>query len=155
VFEHSPYEDSTFVVHLALADVANDLNENKIWAFHETLARKARVSDRSLSRAIATLLADGFLQKLESPQGRARRATVYRFLFRPVATVAINANDDAIGRHQERSTVATGDNLAGRAFSLEQKQIQPKGTSSRKRSQRRAEVDETIKLALRAAGVSQ
>lgn len=77
VWKHSPYRDKTFVVHLALADVANDMNENRLWLSVRNLATKARCDRLTARKAVATLVADGFLTQLEPSTDRA--PGIFRF----------------------------------------------------------------------------
>src|SRR4029077_9574908 len=44
VFKHSPYKLGARLVHLALADSANDEHESLIWTSQATIAGKAAVS---------------------------------------------------------------------------------------------------------------
>jgi hypothetical protein len=77
VFDHSPYELGTRLVHLAIADSVNDENGNEWWGGDRLLAQKARVSVRMVERARATMIADGLLTptKIRHPSGNK----VYRF----------------------------------------------------------------------------
>lgn len=53
VWAHSPAKGAAFVVHLALADYANE--EGKAWPSVETLAAKCRLSTRAVLHAIQKL----------------------------------------------------------------------------------------------------
>jgi hypothetical protein len=86
VFEHSPFTGATFAVHLALGDVANDLNGHELWASIETTAAKARVSESSARRAYTELAEAGFIEKLHSGGGR-HQTNRWRFLFPEVPAV--------------------------------------------------------------------
>jgi hypothetical protein len=50
VWRHSPYEGTGLVVHLAIADVVNDVHGNQFWMSVPHLARKCRISDRQVQR---------------------------------------------------------------------------------------------------------
>lgn len=84
VFRHSPYVGTTFVVHLSIADVVNDVNDYELWASQTTLAIKARTTRKTANTALATLIEDGFLALIEEAHGRPNR---YRFLMPDVPTV--------------------------------------------------------------------
>ena len=91
VFNHSPYTLGTRLVHLALADWANDGHDWQVWATQARIAEKAKVSVRTVSTALATMVADGYLELVDgsSSSGMAVR---YKFL-RPEAS-AISADVD-------------------------------------------------------------
>lgn len=77
VFKHSPFDGPTFVVHLALGDVANDVHDYELWMSTETLAKKAHVSRSTAVRALRELTEAGFLEVVK-PGGATRKPTVYR-----------------------------------------------------------------------------
>jgi hypothetical protein len=78
VYRHSPYQGITLLVHLAVADSVNDQHGNEFWMAQGKLAEKARCSRKAANEALATLLADGFLEVVQQSLGRPSR---YRFLF--------------------------------------------------------------------------
>jgi hypothetical protein len=100
------------VVHLALADVANDMNDNRLWLKRADLARKARCSERTVTRTLAALVETGYLEALSSTTGRGRTPE-YRLL-RPKAGQSVTLSGEAKGGHEERERVTTatvkGDN---------------------------------------------
>lgn len=61
VWEHSPYKGVTLLVHLALADVVNDLHDEELFYVQANLAKKVRADRKSVNRALAQLVEDGFL----------------------------------------------------------------------------------------------
>ena len=75
VWESSPYQGDRLLLHLALADFAND--EGECWPSQRTLARKARCSERWVREAISTMIADGRVEIVEQTLGRGGR-TLYR-----------------------------------------------------------------------------
>jgi hypothetical protein len=77
VFDHSPYTLGTRLVHLAIADVANDEHGGQVWAAHATLARKAKVSLRTVGEAVGTMVREGYLDVVRAEPGKP---TTYRFL---------------------------------------------------------------------------
>lgn len=64
VWRESPYTGAAFVVHLAIADVVNDLHDNEFWMSTKALAAKARIGRATAVRVLARLTADGYLIKL-------------------------------------------------------------------------------------------
>lgn len=77
VFKNSPYDGVMFALHLAIADVVNDVNDNDLWASAVYLSAKARISERSTRSGLARMVGDGLLVKLEERPGHTTR---YRFL---------------------------------------------------------------------------
>ena len=74
VWEQSPYQGDKLLLHLALADFAND--EGECWPSQRTLASKARCSQRWVRECIAGMVADGMLEIREQTLGRGGR-TLY------------------------------------------------------------------------------
>lgn len=64
VYRRSPFRGVAFAVHLAIADVANDLYGNTLWASCEEIAKKARTGRQSVVRALADLTEQGFLERI-------------------------------------------------------------------------------------------
>lgn len=83
---HSPFRGSTLLVHLMLADVANDQNDNELWMALGNLAKKARCSRSTASEAVGKLTVGGFLECL-NPDAATGAPIPYRFLFPDVAVV--------------------------------------------------------------------
>jgi len=85
VWKHSPYTGVTFMVHLALGDIANDVHQNELWLRHSVLAAKARTTRQTAVGCLMKLVDDGFLKRL-SPEGNTGKPVRYRFLLpdRPV-----------------------------------------------------------------------
>jgi len=76
VWEHSPYSGAPLLVHLALADHAND--EGRCWPSQRRLADKARCTDRLVRSAISRMQADRLLDiEVES---NGRKTHMYRLL---------------------------------------------------------------------------
>ena len=80
VEDHSPYRGVTLMVHLRLGLLSNDANDYRIWAGDEYLARKCGCSLRSVTRAKAQLVKDGYLEELFPATGRL--VSEYRFIFK-------------------------------------------------------------------------
>lgn len=60
IWEHSPYKGATLMIHLALADNANDAGE--CWPHLPTILRKARCSRASGYEALRRMQSDGLLK---------------------------------------------------------------------------------------------
>lgn len=80
VWKHSPYRNGALNVHAALADTANDLNDNQIWFSVTRLAAKARVGRSTVMNTQADMIKDGFLEVVRAQRGSAS-PKVYRLLF--------------------------------------------------------------------------
>jgi len=80
VWEHSPYTGATFLVHLALGDIANDAHGNEIFAGHQGLALKCRVQRETVTRAIRRLVEDEFLYEFPDQHSAPGKPVRYRFL---------------------------------------------------------------------------
>lgn len=84
VFRLSPFKGETRIVHLALANVANDRHGNLLWMSIPELARKANVSQRTTRRALKKLVDAGWLEPVAGENGRKPgpgKPQRYRFLF--------------------------------------------------------------------------
>lgn len=77
VFENSPYALGTRLVHLALADVANEDHDWLVWVSQGKIAEKARVSRPTVIAAIKTMVADGYLEPITHLAGVP---STFRFL---------------------------------------------------------------------------
>ena len=75
VFAHYPRGGGELVLALALADEANDAGAN-IRPGLAALARKTRQSERSVSRQLAAIMKDGWLQVVDAAHGRGASAFV-------------------------------------------------------------------------------
>ena len=80
VEKYSPYEGATFSVHLRLGLLSNDAHDYRIFSGDTYLADKCRLSVRSVKRAKAELIKDGYL-KCVFP-GSGRRVAEYEFIFK-------------------------------------------------------------------------
>lgn len=63
VWDETQFKGHELLVFLSLADHAND--QGVCWPSQETLARKARCSERTVKRIIARLKAEGFLEVVQ------------------------------------------------------------------------------------------
>jgi len=105
VFDHSPYTDRTFAVHLAIADSVDDMHGYEFWMTQSRLAAKCRSSEDSVRRAVRRMLDDGYLELIA--EATKRQAARYRFLMPEVAPC------DLRGRNEPEPEVAPCD-LRGR-----------------------------------------
>ncbi len=78
VWKNSPCEGSQLLVHLAIADVVNDLHANEFWMSTYSLAKKARVSRSTVVSTLSDLVKAGMLEVLKEG-ARDRTPTRYRF----------------------------------------------------------------------------
>ena len=75
VWESSPYEGRRLLLHLALADFAND--EGTCFPSQKTLALKARTTETWVSASVRQMIKDGLLEIIEKGNGRGNR-TIYK-----------------------------------------------------------------------------
>ena len=95
VWDNSPYSGAPLLVHLALADHAND--EGRCWPSQRRLAQKARCSDRLVRSAIANMQHDGLID-IES-ESNGRKTHLYRIL-----TPEIPASGTQFRPHRKSAT---------------------------------------------------
>jgi hypothetical protein len=74
VWDHSPYEGKALLLHLALADFANDAGE--CWPSQPTLAAKARCTERHVRDTVSQMVNDGYVQITNPSNG----VTSHRYL---------------------------------------------------------------------------
>lgn len=75
---NSPYTGDTLLVQLAIADVVNDVYENRCWMLRPELAAKARCDVSTVTRALGRMKQDGYLEVLVAGGGRGK-PTEYRY----------------------------------------------------------------------------
>lgn len=80
VWEVSPYEGSQLLIHLSMADHAND--EGWFFASQTRLSEKARCSTEYVRRTVRSMVEDGFLSIEEKGKWKGK-ATEYRLLNLP------------------------------------------------------------------------
>jgi hypothetical protein len=92
VWQYSPYTGVEKVIHLALADSANDLHDHEIWARQSWIAAKANTSRETVYRWLAKAERDGFIRLVENnrTEGRPNR---YQFLMPPSAALLWNPKE--------------------------------------------------------------
>lgn len=104
VFKNSPYTLGTRLVHLALADVANDDHHWLVWASQSAIAKKAKVSIPTVSAALKQMVADGYLERVSSD---SRGQVTYRFLrpgTAPIASSATHKESEGSNARPPKST---------------------------------------------------
>lgn len=77
-WDHSPFSGSKFIVHFAMADMANDTNDFRLWMTDSALAKKARTTTKTVQRTKAELVELGMLEILSPPA--PKRPSEYRFM---------------------------------------------------------------------------
>ena len=91
VWDQSPFKGERLLLHLALADFAND--EGECWPSQPTLARKARCSVTWVRLGLRDLQRDGLLEVVSNGSGRGHRAQ-YRLLRKGVTTNGVLENGE-------------------------------------------------------------
>lgn len=84
VWKNSPYSGAQLLVHLAIADVVNDVHENEFWMSTHNLAKKAKVS-RSTVTATLTEMVQARHLALINAGGESRTPSIYRFIMASAA----------------------------------------------------------------------
>lgn len=92
VWESSPFKGERLLLHLALADFAND--EGECWPSQPTLARKARCSVTWVRLGLRDLKTEGLLEVVSEGSGRGNR-TQYRLLRKGVTTNGVSEKGES------------------------------------------------------------
>lgn len=92
VWDESPYEHSLLLVHLALADAAND--EGYCWPAVKSIAKKCRLDERYTRRLLNQMVEDGFVEKAVN-EGK-RGTNVYLVRSTPVKKDTLGKNDRGV-----------------------------------------------------------
>lgn len=125
VWKYSPMEKSGLLVHLAIADVTNDLHGNKLWCSTDTLRLKTRLSRRAVVYALDALVAQDLLVENVRPG----RTTLYQFRMPDLPMQNLHYHDE--GPVQDSHTgVQEGDTTRAES-APELKRTQPDNFSSR------------------------
>lgn len=114
VWNHSPYRGSELLVHLAIADVANDLHHNEFWMSTASLAKKAKVARSTVTATLSDMVKLGLLEVLEAG-GPKRKPTLYRFT-RPVSDITSAISPGSLDRSPVANPIDTNEQLPS-AFS--------------------------------------
>lgn len=67
VWDNSPYKGEALIIHLAIADYAND--QGVCWPTQETLAHKARCSKEHVRRVVKRMQEDGYITIVAASKG--------------------------------------------------------------------------------------
>lgn len=78
VWDHSPYKGTAKLIHLKMADLANDTHQRRLWMGDATLAEKASCDERTVRRVKAQMIEDGYLEDLGREVKTGHKE--YRFL---------------------------------------------------------------------------
>lgn len=118
VWDHSPYRDALLLVHLALADWAND-DGTKCYPTHEQIAAKVRCSARSVRRHIAQMVDDRVLEVVAEHKRTGKGGSRFEYLVLVVppeapdnlAAVTPDSSDTDTGqmRHPHRTDATSDD----------------------------------------------
>lgn len=81
VFDNSPYTGGGRLVHLALADKANDDHDYELWMHQSKVAEMARLSVNQVGRILKQMVTDGYLDLVEQGGGRGK-ASRYRLVLK-------------------------------------------------------------------------
>lgn len=79
VFDHSPYSGAAYTIHIVLGDLANEQNDNKLWASQQWIAERSRVSRQTVNKVLDDMVTDHYLVIIEKATGRDK-SNIYRFL---------------------------------------------------------------------------
>lgn len=79
VYRHAPFNGSTLIVLLAIADTVNDQNDNDFWMGFGRLATKCRMHRNTVRTAVLELVECGWLDCIRLSEGGY--PSRYRFLF--------------------------------------------------------------------------
>lgn len=85
VWKHTNYSHSHSYILMAIADIVNDVYENRLFMTVANLAVKSKCSERTVQRALRDFESDGWLEKLSDGGGRS--PSEYKFNFVSVAGV--------------------------------------------------------------------
>lgn len=114
VFRNSPYTLGARLVHLALADVANDANGHELWMHQAAIAGKARLSVSQVGRILAKMTADGYLELVEQGVGRGNPSR-YRLILKGEQndgfSVKPSIRDDKTPHPSHPDLISTKENL--------------------------------------------
>jgi hypothetical protein len=103
VWRESPYKGAAFIVHVRLANIANEDHGNELWMHRDKVAATCRLSFRQVTRIMAQMVDDGYLELLDAGGGRGKIAR-YRLIVKPGHPVHVSPekvdNDDT--KHGQR-----------------------------------------------------
>jgi len=114
VEKHSPYTGAFFLIHLRLGNIENDTYNHRLFIGDENLAKLCRCSVKTVQRAKAQMIEDGFLRLLKPATGR--KVAEYEFLFPETKTkveVAPVKEDAEIGGQIDQPLEVFDDGIGG------------------------------------------
>jgi hypothetical protein len=115
------------VVHLRIAEWCNDGHDDRLWATTATIAKFCNCSTDTVTRALAKMVEDGYLEVLAVGGGRGK-ATEYRML-RPIHPQDAGVSDDPQTPASRRQTPASARlNTRKRAIAPITNRSEQKGT---------------------------
>lgn len=92
VWEHSPYTGTKRLIHIAIADVVNDMHGNEFFMKNEGLAEKAACTRSYANQVLKEMVDDGALEVV----GMKGPIVNYRFIFKGVQ----NSNTECLESEQ-------------------------------------------------------
>lgn len=100
VWMRSPYRGEHLLLHLALADFAND--EGTCFPSVPTLAKKARCSEQWVRKGVRVMIADGALEIVEHGSGRGNR-NVYRLIQKGESEIPVSQKPVSLSPETRKS----------------------------------------------------
>lgn len=91
VWKKSPYKGQAFILHLAIADSANDQYHYEFFMSQVNAAKKARTIRTTVNKILARMVADGWLTIVDGGDHLPRGIVRYRFEFREDAPTVYEA----------------------------------------------------------------
>lgn len=95
VYRHAPFDGSTLLVLLAIADTVSDQNDNEFWMSYPKLATKCRVHRDTVRKAVLELADAGWVEVVYRSAGK--HPSRYRFVFDDQRDVVFEARSRTRG----------------------------------------------------------
>lgn len=110
VFDHSPYEGKVQMVHLILADHAND--DGLCWPNQATIAAKARCSTETVRTSVKRMVADGLvvIEAESNGRGHSHRYRVLTPNPSEITLVAEGPSDLGVSPSEPETPKSAGEN---------------------------------------------
>lgn len=106
VWKNSPYTGAQLLVHLAIADVVNDVHENELWMSVGSIATKAKVARSTVSDTLLDMCGRRLIERLTSGKAE-RKPSRYKFLFTsPLTDITSPESGHITKRTQENPIVS-------------------------------------------------
>ena len=111
VWDESPYTLGSLLVHLYLADKANEDHDYELWMNQEAIATRCRLTVRQVRRILAIMVDDGHLEVVEQGGGRGK-TTRYRLVRKtghivPLSDVKPDIYDRKTGHPRQSPSLPT------------------------------------------------